>query len=154
MNEYVLRIVAAGIICAVARSFLDKRTAIGRIARLICGILMAVTVIAPLGSITFSGISDFWEDLSEDANQYVLEGTSLAEKEKAEIIKPQIEAYIVDEANRMGLQIAVEVELDGHNGNIPCGVVISGNVSPYGQTQLESYIVDTLGIAKENQIWK
>ena len=154
MKEYVLCIAAAGIICAVARAFLDRKTAIGRIARLISGILMAVTVITPLGSITFSGISDFWDDLSEDANQYVLEGTSLAENEKAEIIKPQIEAYILDKANRMGLQIAVEVELDGHNGNIPCGVVISGNVSPYGQTQLESYIVDTLGIAEENQIWK
>ena len=54
----------------------------------------------------------------------------------------------------MDLQIAVEVELDGHNGNIPCGVVISGSVSPYGQTQLGGYIEDTLGIAKENQIWK
>jgi hypothetical protein len=32
--------------------------------------------------------------------------------------------------------------------------VITGDVSPYGQTQLESYIADTLGIAKENQIWK
>ena len=154
MKEYVLRIVAAAIVCAAAKGLLGKKTVIGRIAGLVCGILMTITVISPLGSITFNGISDFWDNLSDDANKYVLEGASMAEKQKAEIIKPQIEAYILDKANRMGLQIAVEVELDGHNGNIPCGVVISGNVSPYGQTQLESYIADTLGIAKENQIWK
>ena len=154
MKEYVLRIVAAAIVCAVASALLGKKTAIGRIAGLVSGILMAVTLLAPLGSITFNGISDFWNSLSEDANKYVLEGTSAAEIQKAEIIKSQSEAYILDKANRMGLQIAVEVELDGHNGNIPCSIVISGNVSPYGQTQLESYIAETLGIAKENQIWK
>lgn len=150
----MLRVVVAAIVCAVTRALLGKKTAIGRIAGLVSGILMAITVISPFGNITFDGISDFWDDLSDDANKYVLEGTSLAEKQQADIIKSQSEAYILDKANRMGLQIAVEVELDGRNGNIPCGVVISGNVSPYGQTQLESYIADTLGIAKENQIWK
>lgn len=154
MKEYVLRVVIAAIICALSRAFLSKKTAIGRIAGLVSGILMAVTVISPLGNITFNGISEFWDNLSDDANIYVVEGESIAEKEKAEIIKSQTEAYILDKANRLGLQIAVEVELDGHNGNVPCGVVISGNVSPYGQTQLEGYIADTLGIAKENQIWK
>ena len=150
----MLRIVSVAILCAVARALLDKKTAIGRIAGLVSGILMAITVIAPIGNITFNGISDFWDDISDDANKYILEGTSMAEKQETDIIKSQSEAYILDKANRMGLQIAVEVELDGHNGNIPCGVIISGNVSPYGQTQLGSYIEDTLGIAKEKQIWK
>lgn len=154
MAEYVLGVVAAAIVCAVARGFLGKKTAIGRFAGLLSGILMAVTVIAPLGSITFNGISDFWENLSTDAARYVSEGTSVAEKQEADIIKSQSEAYILDKANRMGLQIAVEVELDGNNKNIPCSVVITGDVSPYSQIQLGAYIEDTLGISKENQKWK
>lgn len=154
MKEYVLRIVTSAIVCAVARGFLGKNTAIGRVATLVSGILMAITVLAPLGTITFSGVSDFWDNLSIDADRYVQEGISLAEKQEADIIKSQSEAYILDKANRMGLQIAVEVELDDQNGNIPYGVVITGNISPYGQTQLGSYIEDTLGITKENQKWK
>ena len=150
----MLRIVAAAMVCAAVRSLLSKKSAIGRITTLISGILMAITILAPIGTITFSGISDFWEDLSSDADYYVQEGISLIEKQEVDIIKSQSEAYILDKANRMGLQIAVEVELDEHNRNIPCGVVITGNISPYGQTQLGSYIEDTLGIAKENQIWK
>ena len=149
-----MRIVAAAIVCAVARGLLGKKTATGRVAALVSGILMAITVLAPLGTITFSGISDFWDDLSVDADRYVEKGISLAEKQEADIIKYQSEAYILDKANRMGLQIAVEVELDEHNKNSPCGVVITGDISPYGQMQLGSYIEDTLGIAKENQKWK
>ena len=150
----MLSIVAAAIVCAVARGLLGKKTATGRIAGLLSGILMTITVVAPLGNITFNGVSEFWDALSYDAEKYVLEGTTMAEKQEADIIKYQSEAYILDKANRMGLQISVEVELDGYNGNIPCGVVLSGNVSPYGQMQLGSYIEDTLGIAKENQKWK
>jgi len=154
LKEYVLRIVAAAIVCAVARGFLGKKTATGRITALLSGIFMAAAVITPLGNIHFYGVSDFWDDLSVDAKKYVTEGTTNAEKQRLNIIKSQCEAYILDKANRMGLQIAVEVELDGYNGNIPCGAVISGNVSPYAREQLGAYIEDTLGIAKEKQEWK
>lgn len=154
MKEYVLSIVAAAIVCAVSRCILGKKTATGRMVSLLSSILMAATVIAPLGNITFDGISDFWATLSADAEKYVAEGTAIAEKQEANIIKSQTEAYILDKADRMDLQIAVEVELDGDNGNIPCSVVISGSISPYAQMQLGAYIEDTLGIAKENQKWK
>ena len=153
MKAYVLSIVAAAIVCAVAQGLLTKKTATGRIAQLLCGILMAVTLIAPLGSISFHGLTDYWNDLSYDAQDYVSEGTAMAENQMCDIIKSQSEAYILDKANRMGLQITVEVELDGHNKNIPCGVVVSGTVSPYARVQLGSYMEDMLGIAKENQKW-
>lgn len=153
MRSYILSIVAAAIVCAVAQGLLTKNTPTGRIVRLLCGILMAVTLITPLGKISFQGLTDYWDDLSYDAQEYVNEGTSMAENQMYDIIKSQSEAYILDKANRMGLQIAVEVELDDRNKNIPCGVVVSGTVSPYAREQLASYIEDTLGIAKENQKW-
>ena len=154
LKAYMLSVVAAAILCAVAQGLLSKKTAIGRIVYLLSGILLAVTVIAPLGNITFHGVSDYWEKISDDAQKYVSEGTAMAENQKLDIIKTQTEAYILDKANRMGLQIAVEVELDDYKGNIPCGVVVSGTVSPYAKEQLGSYMEDTLGIAKENQEWK
>ena len=154
MKEYILSIVAAAVICAITKVFLNNKTAIGRIAGLISGILMTVTVVAPLGNITFSGITAYLDGLSSDAREYVAEGMSIAESETVNIIKSQTGAYILDKANRMGLEISVEVELDGHNGNIPCGVTVTGNVSPYAREQLGSYMEDTLGIAKENQKWK
>ena len=115
---------------------------------------MAITVVAPIEEISFYGVSNFWDNLTIEAEAYVQEGVAISEKQEADIIKAQSEAYILDKANLLGLQIAVEVELDDHNGNIPYSVAIKGNVSPYAKMQLESYIEDTLGIAKENQEWK
>ena len=153
LKAYVLSVVAAAILCTIVQVLLGKKSAVGRIAHLLSGILMAITVIAPLGQITFQGISEYWDDLSYDAQKYVTDGTSVAENQMREIIKARTEAYILDKANRMGLQIAVEVELDGYNGNIPCAVVIDGTASPYAKEQLSSYIEEALGIAKENQKW-
>jgi len=59
----------------------------------------------------------------------------------------------LDKANRMGLQISVEVELDDKRGNIPCGVTVTGKLSPYARTALGAYMEETLGIAKEKQKW-
>lgn len=154
MKEYILSVVTAAVICAIVKVFLNNKTATGRIVGLISGILMTVTVVAPLGDITFSGITAYLDGLTANAKEYVTEGASIAQSETAEIIKSQTGAYILDKANRMGLEIAVEVELDGHNGNVPCGVTVTGNVSPYAREQLSSYMEDTLGIAKENQKWK
>ena len=142
MKSYVLSVVAAAIVCAMIQVLLGRKSAIGRIAQLLSGILMAITVIAPLGRISFQGISEYWDDVS-----------SMAENQMRDIIKSQCEAYILDKANRMGLQISVEVELDDINGNIPCAIAIKGAASPYTKEQLASYIEETLGIAKENQKW-
>ena len=84
---------------------------------------------------------------------YVSEGKSMAANQVADIIKSQSEAYILDKANRMGLEISVEVELDNDNNSIPSSVCISGNISPYAKKVLSEYITDCLGIAKENQKW-
>lgn len=153
-KEYVLRILSAAIICAIVGGLVNTQTTIGRVVGLLCGVLMVITVISPVNNISFSGVSDFWNNLSAEAMRYTQDGVSVAEKQEADIIKTRSEAYILDKANQMGLQIAVEVELDSHNGNIPCSVTISGNVSPYAQMQLGTYMEDTLGIAKENQKWK
>ena len=153
MKEYILRVVAAAIVCAIVQNLLRKETTVGRIAGLLCGIFMAITVVAPLGNVSFHGISSYWDDIAIDAAAYVQEGIAIAEKQESDIIKTQSEAYILDKANKMGLQIAVEVELDDQNGNIPCGVIINGDVAPYAQMQLESFMEEKLGIARENQKW-
>ena len=153
MKGYILSVVSVAIICAIVRSLLGGTSTTGRIVNLICGILMAVTVVAPLKDISFDMVGSFWNGVRYDAQKYVSEGTLMAENEISHIIKSQCEAYILDKANRMGLQITVEVELDENDRNTPCGVIVSGSVSPYAREQLSSYIEDTLGVCRENQKW-
>lgn len=153
MKSYIISIVAAAIVCAVSRSLVNEKSAAGRIVRLLSGLLMTITVLTPLIDISFSNVADYFNGLSLEADRYVEDGKAIAQDEVAGIIKSQTEAYILDKAARMGLQIAVEVELDEGNNSIPCGAKVTGTLSPYAKEVMSEYMEDTLGIPKENQKW-
>jgi hypothetical protein len=70
-----------------------------------------------------------------------------------DIIKSKTEAYILNEARKMELDITVEVELSDADPPAPCRVFIKGTASPYKKTVLGRYISDNLGIPQENQQW-
>ena len=153
MKAYILSIIATAILCAIIKAFIGEKSATGKIAGLLCGIVMAITVVKPLKDIKFYNIPSYLHSISADADRYIQDGTNAAEKSVAGIIKAQTEAYILDKADRMGLDISVEVELDGKNGSVPVGVIITGKLSPYAKEVLGSYLQDDLGIAKEKQQW-
>lgn len=152
MKNYIMSIVLSGIVCAIAGSMLDKKTATGKLTNILTGILMCVTLLTPLTKISFQNITNYFNDLSWEAETYSKDGKNTAQAKIYTIIKTQTEAYILDKAKSMGLDVAVEVELDD-NDSVPCGVMITGEVSPYVKRVLETYLEETLGIAKENQRW-
>lgn len=154
MKSYIISVIAAAIICAISRALLSEKTAYGQLVKLLTGILMTITVISPLIHLSFDRITDYFDGLTWEANAYVADGESFAQENTARIIKEKTEAYILDKANCMGLEIAVEVELDADNNSIPGGVVITGSLSPYAKEVMSGFMEDTLGIAKENQKWK
>lgn len=154
MRGYVLSVVAAAVVCAIVRRLVNEKSSTGQITRMLSGILMTVTVISPLAHITFDNITGYLDGISVDAKGYSTEGNTDAQTEINKIIKTRTEAYILDKAASMGLEISVEVELDDSNDSVPCGVTISGAVSPYAKQVMGAYIADNLGISKENQIWK
>ncbi len=154
IKAYIMSIVAAAIICGVTRGLLNEKTTIGQAGRLLSGILMAITILSPLTTISFRNITDYFEGISVEADKYVDDGKTAAKDSIAGIIKSQVEAYILDKANRMGLEISVEVELDASNNAVPCGVTVTGKLSPYAKEVMSTYMEENLGIAKENQRWK
>lgn len=153
IKAYVLRIIIVAIVCSITSSLLKEKTASGKMVNLLCGILMAITILSPIVSISFRNVTDFYYGISTNAERYVNNGKTAAQEEAANIIKSQTEAYILDKAKNLGLQITVEVELDDSNNSVPCGAVINGAVSPYAKGTLEGYMQEQLGIPKENQIW-
>jgi len=54
----------------------------------------------------------------------------------------------------MDLNIDAEVILDDSSPPKPCSIILKGAASPYAKEILGQYINDTLGIAKEDQLWK
>lgn len=153
MKGYILSVIVAAILCAVVRALLSEQTATGRVVQLLSGVLMAVTVVAPLVNISFDRLGNYFAFVTNQSETYISEGEVAAHEKLSAVIKDQTETYILDKATRMGLSISVEVELDDSNHSVPCGATVTGTVSPYAREVMSSFMEDTLGIAKENQKW-
>lgn len=152
MKRYILSIVISGIVCGITGTMLNKNTTTGKLVKILTGVLMCVTILTPLTQISFEHITDYFDTLSIDAEYYTQNGKSAAQTDIHAIIKSQTEAYILDKAESLELKVAVEVELD-ENDSVPCGVIITGAISPYAKRIMEAYLEETIGISKENQQW-
>lgn len=152
MRNYILSIIATAIFYAITRSILEEKTTIGQIVRLLGSMLLSVAIIAPIKNISFQDITTYFDDISVAADSYIEHGTISAQESKRDIIKAQSEAYILDKAIRMGLDISVEVSLNEDN-LVPNSVTITGTASPYAKEVMKTFVEDTLGIAKEDQCW-
>lgn len=152
MKNYVISIVACAIICSIACSLFDSKGSTGKMIKILTGILMTATILIPLKNFDSYKISGYFNFASMEANEYVEEGKKDFRNNVNDIIKSQTEAYILDKANSMELDISVEVELSDEN-SVPCGIRVTGSVAPYEKNILSDYIEETLGIPKENQKW-
>ncbi len=152
MKNYVISIVACAIICSIACSIFDNNGSTGRIIKILTGILMTLTILIPLKNFDSYKISGYFNSASVEANKYVEEGKKDFRNNVTDIIKSRTEAYILDKANSMELDISVEVELSDED-SIPCGIKVTGSVAPYEKNILSDYIEETLGIPKEHQKW-
>lgn len=75
----------------------------------------------------------------------------MAEEARAEYIKTSCEAYILDKAKDLGVEIRAIFSLNGDL--IPETAEISGTGGIREQKRLQKILMMDLGIPKENQIW-
>lgn len=153
IRKYLLSVICAAIICAVVNTLSGKKKAYGSITRLISGIFMALTLISPLVNIRLTDYADYFNGFSADGKAAVAYAEAEAMDELRSIIKSQSEAYILDKAVSMDAVLNVEVTLNNENPPIPCGVKLTGSVSPYTKDVLSRLIANDLAIAKEDQLW-
>ena len=153
IGQYLLRITAAAILCAMIRSLLGKEGTVAAMGKLLCGLFLAITVLTPwagLGTVTFSALTG---DVSMDAEEAVAVGENAARDALRASIKEGAEAYILDIAASLGAELTVEVTLTLDTPPAPGGARLEGKVSPYARTQLAELMTKELGIPKEAQQW-
>jgi hypothetical protein len=129
---------------------LSSRGTTSMLIKLLSGLFMMFTLLSPLLSVRLKEFTQHWEDLSLYADSAVSEGLSLAQAERETIIIQQAEAYILQKADSLGVELSAEVLL---SDGIPDAVNISGAASPYVKMQLGKWISDNLGIKAEAQYW-
>ncbi len=153
IKQYLLSITAAAIICSLAISLIGKKGAYAAVIKLICGLFLALTAFSPLTGIQITDFSSYLSDLTNSADSAVFAGQHTANEATATIIKSETEAYILDKASSMGLNIEVEVTVSDTSPPAPVCIRISGTISPYAKQQLRSIISSDLGIPEDKQTW-
>lgn len=154
LRDYIISIVSAAVLCSIAQGLIGKKSTYATIIRMVSGIFLAVTVISPWAKLQIADFTEYLKDLELEANTAAAVGKDALKDGLGSIIKEKCEAYILDKATSMGLDLSVEVTIDGSATPVPSAVTITGNISPYQKQKLKQIIAEEIGILEENQKWK
>ncbi len=152
IGAYLLGVTAAALLCAVV-SKLGAGHLTGSVMKVLCGLFMALAVVAPWAELQLKLPSDVLSDFQILGEDLAAQGEKTARDTMAAIITEQTAAYILDKAGALGLELDVEVMISDDEIPVPLGVTLRGAVSPYHKGVLEDHIQNNLGIDKEALIW-
>lgn len=154
LQQYILSIVSAAVICSIIARLVNPKTQHGAIVKMLSGLFIAATVIAPLTNLQFGNISAYISELEENSQMVADTGKAMAHDSMYNIIKTQTESYILEKASSLRLDVVVNVILTDDDIPVPKAVEITGSASPYAKMQLNKYIAENIGIAEEFVAWK
>lgn len=153
IRSYVIGIVCAAVVCAITTNICSSKGANAAIIRLLAGIFMAVTVVAPLSKLKINQIVSSLDNITVFAQQSAQYGSSEAEREISKVIQQQTQAYVVEKAASYGAELSAEVTVSDCAPHLPQEIRITGTIAPYAREQLRRIIRDDLGIPEEHQFW-
>lgn len=153
IRQYILSVIIAAMICGISVTVVPSKTGKAWI-RLLCGLILTITVIKPLSGVIHLDISLFDPEKWVEGESITAQAEKQARDSMSVIIKERCEAYILDKANELGVSITADVLLSQDAIPVPVSVTLSGSVSPYLRLKLESIIQEDMGITKENLRWK
>ena len=153
IQEYLIRIICTAVVCAVITHLTHNNKTQGAILKIMTGVFMVLTVIAPLKQLDLQDLNAWELPGNQEAAQAIAAGKEQTQIELRKSIKAQLEAYILQEASHYDARISVEVTLGEEEYPGPESVLITGSVSPYAKRQLAAMMENQLGIPKEAQQW-
>lgn len=153
VKEYILNIVAVGMITAICITLVQKNTSAGMIIKMLGGIFLVITLISPLVKIRFDDLGVLWEQISAEGDLLAQEGNDSTQEALSTVIKEDLEAYILDKADELGLTLKITVKMDQHNTVMPQTVKLQGAASPYQKRLLSAFMEEELGITEAQQEW-
>lgn len=149
-QQYLYSVIATSLCCAIVVRLLTGTKRKERM-RLICGVIMAMTILRPLTDIDLEQVLQMPVQDLDCGESYIAEGEQAAAEALQTGIKASCEAYILDKAKALGMEIRPRVLLD--EKMVPVSVRISGKADTKAQRILQEILTMDLGIPKENQEW-
>ena len=152
LAEYIISVSAAAFLCGILNSMMLKGTA-KEVMKLVSGLFLAFCVISPVSDLRLPELTDLGESLQQEAQEAAAAGESMAQESVSESIKEQLEAYILDKAESLGLNLTVEVFLAEEDSFLPEGVTLQGDAPLPERQELIQEITDALGLTEEDITW-
>ena len=152
LGKYVVSVAAAALICGIVPGLLSSPV-LKEIAKMICGMALAVSVVMPILGYDFSKLQVLDPALSEYSTVQAMAGEEMRHSALADIIKAETEAYVLDKASELNAQLSVEIILSQDDPPIPMEVIIRGTAAPAAREELQDLLESQLGIANENKQW-
>ena len=152
LRQYILSVICVALICGILSGIVPDGSK-KNVFRLLCGIILAFTVLRPLTRLKIEDLTEFLTFDTYEASEAAAAGKAQAEKAMADIIKSRCESYILDKAAELHAAIQVEIRVSSGQPPLPVEATIRGTASPYARRQIESIIEKDLGIPKEDLQW-
>ena len=152
VGEYIISVCTAALLCGILNSMMLKGP-VKQILKLVSGLFLAFCVISPVSNIHLPDLAAISQEVQEDAQSAVLSGEKITDEALTESITRQLETYILDKAQSMGLHPQVEVILSDDGSYLPKVATLWGDASVVKRTKLIQEIAEDLGLAKEDVQW-
>lgn len=152
IRQYILSVICAGFLCGIVQMLFSK-SSIETLIKLITGLIITMTVIAPLLQGRDFSLGIYLDQIALDGDHVIAEGERAAAEAVSERIKERTETYVLGKAAELGAVVTVDIELESSTPPVPVKITISGNVSPYVKRQLSTCLQKELGIPEDSQIW-
>ena len=153
IKSYIFSLLSVSIISGIIAAFADKKGTSTALIKMILGLFVIITAISPWTKFRFEDISGNINITKHDAHNIISDGLNYSEESMQKGITNRTEAYILDKAKSIGLDLSVKVYLADSAPYAPESVEISGYASPYNKKRIQSIIANDLGIPEECQIW-
>lgn len=153
VGQYLFTVIMAAFVFSVVCTVVGNKSPLSSIIRLIAGLFLTITALSPVLKINWDNFTEFTSSIQLDGASIVERETERVQSEKLSFIKQKTEAYVLEKANNLGLDITVSVSFQSAEQPLPTQIQIAGNAAPYAKRQLSSIIASDLGIPEECQIW-
>lgn len=153
LGRYIFSVTTAAIIFSILQSLLHKNSAAAILVRMIGGLFLTFTVIAPVIDFDLDSILEQSWAYTSHAEDIAAAGQTIAAEQRSQRIKEQCETYIIDKAMSYQTQLDVDITLTNDEMPLPSAVLLKGNISPYVKSIIATWIQDEMGIPEDHQIW-
>lgn len=153
IGQYLLSVIATALVVSVSNVLIDKKGAIGSTLKLITGLVLAMVIISPWADFRIDDLQQLYLNAESDSTYYVQQGQAIVQSEISAYIMIQTEAYILDKASILGLDISADVALKEDAPYEIDSIRIIGSASPYAKKRMTQLICDDLDISEECLIW-